>query len=286
MSVERGGRVQEVKGTPPGDRISASPWSAGPVGLGAARTASGEAALCPFLVQEQPDGTFAPAVPVVDTANRCVALGEPVPQSGRQQELVCLTAAHVNCPRFLRGVLLAGSAAPAPRREPISRAVIGASVVLVAALAASFGFLAVRGGLNLPIRSAQPSHVAAAPRPSTSAGPSFTSSPADPSPSPAPPASASPAPTPSPSPNPTPVPTAAATPRPTRTPAPTSNRFALLTKCPSTPDCWIYVIRSGDNLRSIANYFGVSYDRVRAMNPSLAVPIHAGDRLRIPTPTR
>ena len=28
---------------------------------------------------------------------------EPVPQSLRQQELVCLTSGHVNCPRYLRG---------------------------------------------------------------------------------------------------------------------------------------------------------------------------------------
>jgi LysM repeat protein len=60
----------------------------------------------------------------------------------------------------------------------------------------------------------------------------------------------------------------------------------VLTKCPSTPDCWIYVIRAGDNLTSIANWFGVSFDRVIAMNPGLSRPIHAGDQLRIPTPTR
>jgi hypothetical protein len=60
----------------------------------------------------------------------------------------------------------------------------------------------------------------------------------------------------------------------------------VLTKCPGTSDCWIYVIRSGDNLVSIAHWFGVDYDRMRAMNPRLRVPIHAGDQLRIPTPTR
>ncbi|MDQ3128579.1 MAG: LysM peptidoglycan-binding domain-containing protein [Chloroflexota bacterium] len=53
-------------------------------------------------------------------------------------------------------------------------------------------------------------------------------------------------------------------------------------------DCWIYVIRSGDNLRSIANYFGVSYERVLTMNPDLGDPtnVRPGYRLRIPTPTR
>ena len=38
-------------------------------------------------------------------ANRCAALREAVPQSLRQQELVCLTTGHVNCPRYLRGAL-------------------------------------------------------------------------------------------------------------------------------------------------------------------------------------
>jgi hypothetical protein len=46
------------------------------------------------------------------------------------------------------------------------------------------------------------------------------------------------------------------------------------------------VIRAGDNLTSIAHWFGVSYSRMLAMNPDLRVPIHAGDKLLIPTPTR
>jgi hypothetical protein len=72
----------------------------------------------------------------------------------------------------------------------------------------------------------------------------------------------------------------------TPTPKPSSDRYAVLTACPSTPNCWVYVIRSGDNLVSIANWFGVSYARVRSMNPNLRIPIHTGDHLRIPTPTR
>jgi len=46
------------------------------------------------------------------------------------------------------------------------------------------------------------------------------------------------------------------------------------------------VIRAGDNLESIAHWFGVSYSRVLAMNPNLRIPIQPGDKLRIPTPTR
>jgi hypothetical protein len=239
-------------------------------------------AICPYLGSEFADGRTAGAIGRPDSANRCIALGEGQPQSERQQALVCLTASHVNCPRYLRGVLLAGT--PPPKtRQPISVAVIGSALVLAAALAASFGFLIVRGGFELPIASpgASPFALAASATPAArgSEAPTIASSP---SPSPLTP----PSPEPSASPALTPVPSATPVPTARPTPAPTSDRYALLTRCPSTPDCWIYTIRAGDNLQSIANWFGVSYDRVRAMNPGLSVPIHAGDRLRIPTPTR
>src|SRR6185295_15710124 len=138
-------------------------------------------------------------------------------------------------------------------------------------------------GFDLAIESPTPAAVAVAP--SATAGTSPSVSPvASGSPEPSPTSSA----TPSASLEPSQAPTPSPTPAPPRspTPAPSSNRFALLTACPSTPNCWIYVIRRGDNLVSIANYFGVDYDRVRAMNPRLRIPIHAGDRLRMPTPTR
>jgi len=217
-------------------------------------------------------------------------LADAVPQSARQQELVCLTAAHANCPRFLRGRQLVEAVPVVPVRQPISPAVIIAALVFVAAIAASFGFLAVRGGFDLALSPSSPSDVAAASIPAPSDGGSSIA-PATPPASGAPtagssqPATAtrpSPAVTPAPTPSPTPAPTPVRTPKP----KPSSNRFAVLTECPATPNCWIYVIRSGDNLVSIANWFGVDYDRMRAMNPNLRVPIHAGDRLRIPTPTR
>jgi hypothetical protein len=239
------------------------------------------ASACRFLVLETPDGSLTPAEGGVDPANRCVALGDPIPQSSQQQELVCLAAAHANCPRFLRGVLAAREPAPAPARQPTSPAVIGAALVLAAALAMSFGFLAVRGGFSVPLGSPTPAPIAVAPSPSP-AVPSPTLAP-----TPTPVASVAATPEPSVSPPPTPTPTPTASPTPARaTPQPSSDRYALLTACPSQPDCWIYVIRSGDNLHSIANWFGVSYDRMIAMNPNLATPIHAGDHLRIPTPTR
>jgi hypothetical protein len=236
---------------------------------------------CRFLAREAADGSLGPAAAAIDAGHRCVALGEPLPQSGQQQELVCHVAAHSNCPRFLRGLLLGNVPPPPPRRESPSRAVIGATLVLAAALAASFGFLAIRGGFNLPLASRSPGPVAAAPSSPPAPSPSATPSPSiEPPPSPSPSPIVSPTPSPSPSPSPSPTPT------PTATPAPSSDRYAVLTKCPSQPDCWIYVIRSGDNLRSIANWFGVSYSRMLDMNPNLRTPIQAGDQLKIPTPTR
>ena len=68
-----------------------------------------------------------------DPANRCIRdrrAGTAVPASSRT--LVCLAAAHVNCPRYLRGMVLVDvPPAPAPR-EPISPAIIGAALVLLA----------------------------------------------------------------------------------------------------------------------------------------------------------
>jgi hypothetical protein len=241
--------------------------------------------ICRFLASEEADGTLGPPLGVVDPRHRCMALAEPVAQSPQQQHLVCLTSGHVDCPRYLRGVLFAGSPPAMARKDTISPAVIGAALLLLGAIAASFGFLAVRGTFELSLATASPPPVAALPSQATvaPATPSI-SLPSSASPSVEITPSASPLPTASPTAAPTPAPTPKPTARPT--PVPTSDRFAVLTKCASTPDCWIYVIRSGDNLTSIANWFGVSYNRMIAMNPGLKRPIHAGEQLRIPTPTR
>jgi LysM repeat protein len=282
--------VAEGEGTAPGGAPS------GEEGQGVFRAhAVGEprerGVACRFLARETADGAFSPAVGGVDGANRCVALGEPVPQSAQQQELVCLAASHVNCPRYLRGILVAATPLPPAPRAPISRAVIGATLVLLASLAASFGFLAVRGGFQVPLATRAPDLVAAAgsaspaPTASATAVPVASATPAStPTASPSP--SATPTATPTIAPPPTPSPTL--TVLPTRTPTPTSDRYAVLTTCPSQADCWIYVVRAGDNLRSIVNWFGVSYERVLQMNPWINDPttIHAGDSLKIPTPTR
>jgi hypothetical protein len=245
-------------------------------------------AICPFL-RATADGGLNPPVETTDPRNRCAAIGEPTPQSGRQQELVCLTRAHSNCPRYLRGALVFGDPMTSPRiRKGPSIAVVGAALTLAVAASLSVGFLLVRGGFDLALASPSAGLAVAA----TTPGPTTITLAPSPTPSTAPPASPVESPTLSPSPPPspvvTPIPTAVptATPRPTATP--TSDRYALLKPCPSTPDCWIYTVRPGDNLRSIVNWFGVSYNTVLKMNPQISDPttITAGTKIRMPPPTR
>ncbi len=242
--------------------------------------------VCPFLRAAR-DGGLAAPVEAPDPANRCAALREVVPQSRRQQELVCLTSGHVDCPRYLRGAAVVADVPPPIVRSglSLSPAILGSVLVLILAFSASVAFVVSRGGLELsagvPDPSASPTaSVAAATSPSP--GPSASPS-APPSAEPTTAASASPSPTPTAPPTATPAPT----PEPTPTPRPTSDRYALLTACPDAPRCWIYRVRRGDNLVSIANYFGVPLDSVYDRNPWLRTTgLRQGQELRLPPPTR
>lgn len=238
---------------------------------------------CPFLRADRA-GVMASPIEAPDPANRCVAVGAPAPQSARQQELVCLTAGHANCPRYLRGALVPRQriAAASIQRGP-STPVIASALTLVLAAAASVGFLLVRGGLGMPVASGAPVVAVVSQAPATAGPPARSPTPTatqPPSPSPAP----TPTPTPTPAPTAPPTSTPAATPRP----APTSNRYAVLDPCPGQRNCWIYTVRPGDNLRSIANWFGIPYETVLDWNPHITDPatIRAGDEIRMPPPTR
>jgi hypothetical protein len=245
-----------------------------------------EPRICPFL-RALDEGQLADPVRWPDQANACTALGEAAPQSLRQQEFACLASAHVNCPRFVRGVHLLVETAPAPGGSGLrlTPAILGALLVLAASFALSIGFVVANGGMDLPAASASPQAGIGSVAPSAAL-------------SPAPEASGSPAGSTTPSPQPsaeasvgaataTPTTPAAPSPAPTVSPVASSDRYALLESCGDEPDCWIYTVRQGDNLVSIARYFGVSLDVVRERNPwTETTPLVAGQELRLPPPTR
>ena len=248
--------------------------------------------VCPFLRSVDDRDMLAVPVESPDVANRCASLDDAVPQSLRQQELVCLTTAHVNCPRYLRGAVVPPEPAVADRRAPapITPAMLGALALLAFAFVASVAFAFAHGGLDLPAAAAytgapgtSPSAVAVIPTGIPSTIPSIGISPA-PSVEPSASQPSSPAPGATDTPQPTPSPTASGSASPT--PSPSSDRYALLTACPGKPSCWVYQVRSGDNLYSIANYFGVPLATVKALNPWTRSGLKVGHDLILPPPTR
>jgi len=254
--------------------------TAGPSAMGEDR--SPDPPICPFLRSlDERDGLDLP-VGSPDPANRCAALRDAVPQSLRQQELVCLTSGHVHCPRYLRG-----SQAPDELPVPVpvaavrvaTPAIAGSLALFAAAFLLSVAYVFANGGLAL---------TAAAPNPTASAGTTGvvpTLSPTT-APTPAPTPITSPTVTPSLTPEPTPTASPTPLPTPKSTPVPTSGRYALLKPCPDTPNCFLYVIRSGDNLVSIAKYFGVPLATIKSMNPWTVNGLKVGRALRLPPPTR
>src|SRR5687768_1481560 len=74
---------------------------------------------CPFFRSVAVDGALRPPIEAPDRANHCAAFGRPRPQSPLQQELVCLTSDHVDCPRYTQGMIRVREAAV--RRERAAR---------------------------------------------------------------------------------------------------------------------------------------------------------------------
>lgn len=247
---------------------------------------SPDPSVCPFFRREL-DGLLAVPLLAPDDANRCAAVGAPRPQATHQQELVCLRVAHADCPRYLRATLVVPEAPAARRPVAVPRATLAALLVLVLSAGISFGFVVQRGGIDLPVveGGATPTALAVV----TTAPPAATVSPATAPPTVAPTPIAVASPTPSPTLAPTPSPSPASTPTPANTPSatPTSTRYAFLKACPDRKDCWIYRVRSGDNLFSIANYFGHPLSTIYRWNPQYPeTRLRVGDPIRMPPPTR
>jgi hypothetical protein len=282
-TVAEGGGREPEEGLEP----SSGMRSALPILDDAAR--SPDPAVCPFFRREVDGKLFAPLLEP-DDDNRCGAIGAPRPQSARQQELVCLQSAHADCPRYLRGAMSLATP-PARRRPPVPGATLAALLVLVLSAGISFGFVVQRGGIDLPLvaTSGSPTAAAFVASPTPVATAAVTPVPTLP---PTPSASATPVATPSPvsTASPTPAPTATPTPARTATPVPsaTSDRYAVLTPCPDRAGCYIYTVRVGDNLFSIAHWFGIPLDTIYAWNPqySTNVGLRAGQLIRMPPPTR
>ena len=245
--------------------------------------------VCPFLRAVDDGVSLIAPIEAPDQANRCAALQEAVPQSLRQQELVCLASGHVSCPRYLRGAVVVAEA-PEPIARAgwsISPAILGSVVVLVLAFSVSIAFVLARGGLAMSTPIIDPTPAPSAPAAAVASVPAAPT--VQPAVTPSAPATASPAPTaspPTPTPTPTLPPTPTPTPAPTATPPPTSGRYALLRPCPDAPRCWIYRVRAGDNLTSIANYFGVSLASIYDRNAFVRDGLRPGQDLRLPPPTR
>ncbi len=245
------------------------------------------AAICPFL-RHQNDSLVVAPNPVPDAANVCIAAGDPRPQSIRQQELLCLHLSHADCPRYIRAGLADpdASAEPAHHSGRVPRATVAALLVLLLSAGMSFGFVLRRGGIDLSSFAA-PSSTAGAVVPSVAVATASAVAGASPDVT----AATSLSPSPSPPVTPTLAPSPAATPAPTPTPKPippgSPSRMKLVTACPGVTDCYIYRIKSGDSLYSVAQFFGVKLSRIYAMNPTVKPSaLHAGTQLKIPTPTR
>jgi len=300
MAVPRGGGASDLIGseTLGGTEEDLGPSDAYSTWTDAAPASSGPV-VCKFLRSIGPDGKlFEPRSDAVPT-HRCAAFGDPLPLSLRQQELVCLQRVHVSCPRYMRGTLLAEESATAavvkqPRSGMPYLTIAGLALVAFAGVAAIAGMLGVLpGSTGGGTPSDGHSPIAAITASATpSATPTVNLTPAStPTHAPTVSPSASLAPTPTPA-APTFTPAASAT----WPPGATALTMNLVVLCPDQANCYIYTVRGpgasgngskvADTVAGIARFFGVDINKVYAMNPWARSGVRAGDKLKIPPPTR
>jgi LysM repeat protein len=175
------------------------------------------------------------------------------------------------------GAALSLARATARSHITLRPATATAWVILVATLIVVIALLTARGGLTLP--SAAPSSAGLAGASAAGGTPSAAPTVASPSPSASIPPSASPSASIAASPSPSPS-ASGSSPF-------TAEQLAVLKPCPGKPGCYQYRIKSGDNLRNIATFFGLTYSALLAANPQITNPsvIHVGQQVIVPYPT-
>ena len=246
--------------------------------------------VCPFLSAIGPDDRLGAPLAVPDPSNRCLSSGIPSAVLGRDQAVLCLAAAHEECPRYVRATTGPAVDAPVNRARRISLPIIAAVGLLIAAAAVGGASIAIRGDLSAgapvtgapgsgalaastatsPVAQAAPG-AAGSPAPTTSAAASASAAASGP------PARSSVAPSPS------------ARPAGTPSASPTAPaRYPGLTPCRGVPDCYVYVVKTGDTLTRIATRYGLTLAEVLARNPAISDPSHIvrGLKVRLPTPKR
>ena len=92
---------------------------------------------------------------------------------------MCLTSAHADCPRYLRGSMALLDPEAATRGSAVPRATLAAILVLVLSAGISFGFVVQRGGIELPAAGTTPTSTSIALEPPPSETP-FVEPSADP----------------------------------------------------------------------------------------------------------
>lgn len=153
---------------------------------------------------------------------------------------------------------------PTRERRTLTPAVLGSALFVAACALVAIGFVAARGGLQMPVAATPPPVAVVSPGPGPSASPSAAT------PGPAASAAASTAPS---------LPVQTATAAPTAIPpsagAPTfdpNDPLAALPPCPGIPGCFEYLVQRGDTLSGVASRFVLSISTVLGLNPELADP--------------